>query len=89
MPRLDRRVCFALEGEERTVWAERTDLNVTAEGASAQFRVRFFRRSDGSRVRPKDVGKLTDDYGQLWQVAAVAEAVRRRFLVFDCEALTR
>ena len=89
MPKLDRRVCFAFEGEERTAWAERTDLNVTAEGASAQFRVRFFMRSDGSRVRPKDLAKLTDDYGQVWLVAAVAEAVRRRFLILDCQAAAR
>ena len=88
-PKLDRRVSFAVEGELREAWAARSSLEVDSEGARAGFVVRYFERAGGGRVRPADVGKLTDDHGQPWNVVAVAERIRRRFLEFNCEALTR
>ena len=94
-PKLDRAVSFCVTGdaEARNEWASlRSETVAPADdgGAAAHRRirhdatwwVRYFEVS-GRLPRTGNVTAFIDDHGDLWQIRAIRQIDRRRFLEFE------
>ena len=92
-PKLDRPVSFCVNGGKRTAWAARLseDVEGAEDGGVAALRrtranvrwlVRYF-EVEGRLPRVGEVTEFTDDHGERWQIRALRQIHRRRYLEFE------